>query len=313
MDLFYQPREIITQYVSYASEGPEMSEFESAFLCGLIRERKPQKILEVGVAAGGTTAIILECLFLVGINAATEVHSVDISEHYYRGTGERTGYLAEIAKKSINATFNHHYYLGNVLPSYIEQIGNNIDFVILDTTHELPGELLDFLAIFPFLSENACIVLHDIANNHYGNYKSAFATQVLLDTVVADKTIVPDKSRENNYPNIASFSLNEISKKYISDCFNALIITWQYSLDANQLTLYKQLFYEKYSKDLVDLFSSICEMQQHTQQKQAVIEAALKNDILEQNTSYKIGRFITWIPREIKHIVIKYRRLLNNK
>lgn len=310
MELFYPPRENITQYIIDYSDGPEMSEFESAFLCGLIRERKPKKILEVGVSAGGTTAIILECLFLVGINTSTEVHSVDISEYYYRGNGEKTGYLAEIAKKSINATFNHHYYLGDVLPSYIEQIGNNIDFVILDTTHELPGELLDFLAIFPYLSENACIVLHDIANNHYGNYKSAFATQVLLDTVVADKTIISDNSRENGYPNIASFSLNELTKKYISDCFNALIITWQYIPDSKQLTLYKQLFDEKYSKDLVDLFSSICEMQIHTQQKQIIIESALKDDFLKHNISYKIGRVITWIPREIKHIVIKYSRLL---
>lgn len=31
----------------------EMTDFELSFLCGLIRKKKPQKILELGVAAGG--------------------------------------------------------------------------------------------------------------------------------------------------------------------------------------------------------------------------------------------------------------------
>ena len=32
---------------------PEMSEFESAFLCGCLRKFKPKKILELGIAGGG--------------------------------------------------------------------------------------------------------------------------------------------------------------------------------------------------------------------------------------------------------------------
>lgn len=36
-----------------------MSEFDSAFLCGIIKKQKPKKILELGIASGGTTAIIM--------------------------------------------------------------------------------------------------------------------------------------------------------------------------------------------------------------------------------------------------------------
>lgn len=60
---------------------PEMSEFESAFLCGLIEKYEPKKILEVGVAAGGTTAIILNCLENIG--QEYKMHSVDVSEKCY--------------------------------------------------------------------------------------------------------------------------------------------------------------------------------------------------------------------------------------
>lgn len=38
-------------------EKSEMNEDQRGFLCGLLRDYNPQKILEVGVAAGGTTTI----------------------------------------------------------------------------------------------------------------------------------------------------------------------------------------------------------------------------------------------------------------
>ena len=40
----------------------EMSEFESAFLAGLIKREHPHHILEVGVSAGGTSTLILEAI-----------------------------------------------------------------------------------------------------------------------------------------------------------------------------------------------------------------------------------------------------------
>ena len=44
-ELFYEPRLNISKKIQLPDGEPEMSEFESAFLCGLIRERKPKKYL----------------------------------------------------------------------------------------------------------------------------------------------------------------------------------------------------------------------------------------------------------------------------
>ena len=59
------------------NDGAEMTDWELGFLCGLIREYKPNKIVEVGVAAGGTTAIVLNCLSLLKIKA--EMYSIDLN------------------------------------------------------------------------------------------------------------------------------------------------------------------------------------------------------------------------------------------
>ena len=61
--LFEEPIEIIDRLSK--DGGQEMSYWQSSFLCGLIKKERPQKILEIGVSAGGTTAIILNCLSLI--------------------------------------------------------------------------------------------------------------------------------------------------------------------------------------------------------------------------------------------------------
>lgn len=42
----------------------------------------------------------------------------------------------------------HQFLLGKAIPFVLERIGKDIDFLILDTAHCLPGELLDFIVCF---------------------------------------------------------------------------------------------------------------------------------------------------------------------
>lgn len=74
---------------------PLMATSESAFLCGALQTCRPKKILEVGVARGGTTAIILQ--FLEDMGEPYELYSVDLDPKY---GGKDTGYLATIAKEN---------------------------------------------------------------------------------------------------------------------------------------------------------------------------------------------------------------------
>lgn len=62
-NMFYEPVVILDQLTSEYSA--EMSNDQLAFLCGLIEEYRPNKIVEVGVSAGGTTAVILKCISML--------------------------------------------------------------------------------------------------------------------------------------------------------------------------------------------------------------------------------------------------------
>ena len=53
IDNYEEPRKQIEQKMDFTRHAPEMTMPESAFLCGLIRKHRPEKIIEVGVSGGG--------------------------------------------------------------------------------------------------------------------------------------------------------------------------------------------------------------------------------------------------------------------
>ncbi len=137
----FGPRQRISQKLSEVPEQIKMAKTDSAFLCGLIKTFAPKKIVEAGVANGVTSAVILQCLSDLGIEG--ELHSVDIREKAYGEKGREIGYIGGQAAELLGAE-SYRLWKGTALPGIIKEIGPGIDLIILDTTHELPGETLDF-------------------------------------------------------------------------------------------------------------------------------------------------------------------------
>lgn len=260
VELFVEPRKACLSSYHWPKGEPEMTEFESAFLCGLIRERKPKKIVEIGVAGGGTTGVILKCLEFLGVSSEVEVFSMDLAETFYRQKDKRTGYLADDIINS-RSDFHHKFLLGKLLPEVVDEIGDNIDFVILDTVHSMPGEVLDFLAIYPYLNSNACVVLHDFSSNISGQNPLAFATQLVFSSVAATKIIKQDDSRPYRYPNIGAFVVNDTTKENIGFVLNSLIITWRYIMSEKWFDIYFNHYSKHYGLEFANLFSNIYHIQ----------------------------------------------------
>lgn len=263
MELMWEPRKKALEKITKMDKEPEMSEFESAFLCGLIKEQKPKKILEIGVAAGGTTAIIMQCLSDLKMDES-EFISCDLNEMFYRDLSKKTGFLGEEIKVSLPFV-NHRFILGHVIAEVIDEIGDNIDFVILDTVHSLPGEVLDFPVLLPYLSNNATVVLHDVAYHHYF-VKDGIATQVLFDSATGEK-IIPiglDEMQTTTMPNIAAVRINNDSEKYIDSVFYAMLLPWQYMPDDNQLKAYRDFYTRHYGEKLVKIFDTAVEVNMYS-------------------------------------------------
>lgn len=143
-----------------------------------------------------------------------------------------------------------------MLPQIIQEIGSGIDMVILDTVHALPGEILDFLCIFPYLAENAIVVVHDITRN-FSEHRYSFATKVLLDSVSGEKYFNLIK----RLPNIGAFRITEETMLNIENVFSALSITWGYFVDAEILMDYRKIYQSFYPEECLKLFDQIVLMQ----------------------------------------------------
>ena len=255
---YYEPISILEEIEGNS----EMTYEQLGFLCGLIKERSPKKIVEVGVASGGTTAVILNAIKILGLS--TQMVSVDKMKRFYRDTDKNTGFMAEQFQRIYPGQVVWEKMTGYILPQVIESIGKDIDILVLDTMHILPGECLDFLVALPFLASNAIVVLHDIAFHHIGKNKDAYATQVLLNSVVAER-IEPIECKEIcGYPNIGAFIINKDTRKYIANVFGTLRLTWKYMVSKEEAKLYLDFYQRFYGEEYAIIMEQAYAMNEKT-------------------------------------------------
>lgn len=265
VDLYEAPLKIIGDTDAFV----EMTENELAFLCGLIKKFMPHKIVEVGVAAGNTTCVILECIKQLGIDS--ELISVDVRETYYRDDTKLTGYVVEEKIKEDDRR-KHILYRGKLLPEVIEKIGCGIDMVILDTMHRIPGEILDYILCLPYLSENAVIVLHDICFNQVRyskthNIREVICTNVLFSTAVGNKYLNEDKDNPEGASNIGAIQINADTMKYTENIFLIMLLNWSYMPSDLELDLYKKLYQKHYSQQQCRLFEMAVKLNKNSVQQ----------------------------------------------
>lgn len=259
-DIEKNSREDIKRLITQGSA--EMNAFQHAFIAGLVKKYRPNKIVEIGIAAGGTTCFLHECLKRNSYTA--NIYSVDKFATYYRIPTKKTGYLVNemaVCDGYEYITDFQSILIGKSIPSYLERIGDNIDFLIMDTTHALPGELLDFFVCLPYLKEGAVIVLHDTICNMVNN-NGSFATKLLFDVVKAKKIVNfnEDEEKYTGFPNIMAFEVTEDTKKNAIDILSSLTCDWKYYLEDDEIEEYSRIICNKYGSRQDDLFRGLCKI-----------------------------------------------------
>lgn len=252
---WHEPTKVLQSLPDYGK--CEMSPAQHGFLCGMLRKKRPRKVLEVGVAAGGTSCVIMDTLERISSEDGTEVefHSVDAATHFYRDTRKTVGYMTKLVQKQFPHVRHEEHY-GAILPNFIEEIGEGIDFLILDTAHCLPGEVLDFLLAFPFLAEGAVVVLHDYMLPLLVDNPMAHATSVLFEAVQAEKYLLFTDDCPGGVENIAAFTITADTRDSIANVFAALLKRWYFELTDVHAEAYRCLFVRYYGNECLRLFAA---------------------------------------------------------
>ena len=247
-------REKITDKIHRYSNWQLTSE-DPYFINGIIRKYKPKKCLEIGVAYGGSSILILNAIkdikdsFLI---------SLDLNTYLYTGEKLETGY--NVKKYFPELTDKWKLYTGDQPHKFLDKLNLKFDFLYLDTSHITPGEIINMIEALPFLEDNAIVILHDIMQ-HLPSYRTKnknlkyHPSQIYLMTgLIGDKVIIDKK--ENGCTNIGAVFLYPNQERYYINYFLLLASNWEYMPTDEQIEDLRKFIKKYFKKDIyINLFN----------------------------------------------------------
>ena len=226
---------------------------EQKFLNGIIRKFKPKKILELGVSAGGSSALILNAIKDL---PESKLYSIDRVEKWYLNKAKNVGWV--VNEKFPELLDKWKLFAGKNPSEFIETIGNNIDLALIDTKHLCPGEMLNWLEVLPFLKEEALVVFHDaflmFSKSYYEHGKKKIFSNNLLLSYIRGELILPLYGNETFSRNIGAIKLEKNQHNFYIHYFMALGNQWEYSPDERDLRILKKYFKKYYGEKYVEIF-----------------------------------------------------------
>lgn len=230
---------------------------EQKFIHGLIRTIKPKKIVEIGVARGGSSVLILNAIKDI---KDAKLYSIDKSIYCYLERNKKPGYLVQ--EKFPELMNKWTLFTGGITSKFIETIGDGIDLVFIDTAHITPGEMLDWLMVLPFLKNEAIVIFHDVFVLYYGRKvtkQKKHTTNNLLLCYIRGELILPHYGDSIFFRNIGALKIAPAQEKYYYIYFLALGIQWEYMPSDSDLQLMRIFFMKYYGKKFVDVFDDAVE------------------------------------------------------
>ena len=231
---------IITTKIRNIS-GWQLGRREPYFINGLIRKLKPKNCLEIGVANGGSSILILNAIKDIPDSILI---SLDLNTQLYYDHSKKTGfrvnqYFPELIK-------NWKLFTGQQPHKFLIKLNMKFDFVFLDTAHSAPGEMLNFIELLPFLNENAIFVLHDILWHFPHKIKFYPSNVYLYPVIYGDKVLLINE--DGSIGNIGAVFLYNNQEKYYLNYFFLLLAFWEYmpkDKEINDLRIFIKNYYKK--------------------------------------------------------------------
>ena len=233
----------------------EMTKTERLFLNGIIRKARPKKIVEYGVAAGGSAAVILNSIKDI---PDAKLYSLDYSERYYVDMSKPVGWMVQ--ERFPHLADKWECLAGGMCCQYLDKITDNgndkIDVCCLDTVHQNPGEFLNILEVLPYMKQNGIILLHDLAR-HLGGYPEGAhrsTCRICFNSLHGKRIVLWDDRQHIIHSNFGGVILaDDITDMYYS-CFTNLSLPWMYSIGEKNYNVLLRHFQRHYAPELVAIF-----------------------------------------------------------
>jgi hypothetical protein len=211
----YTPPAWVTGHISHG---------DAAFLAGLVKELTPDAVVEIGVASGCSSAVLLEALASVhGAPVAGNpwLYSFDAIDHCYFDPSKRVGAAVDEMAPRLRDAWR--LTIDNGLAARRLLSGNALTCAFIDANHCHPWPTLDLLALLPVLRQGAWVALHDIS---LSRLNSSPECQVHGAEYLFDEWPW-SKRAESTLGNIGAIRLEGSGAETFDHCMHLLAKPWQ--------------------------------------------------------------------------------------
>ena len=134
-----------------------ISDYDSRFLAGLVALANPRNVVEIGVASGWSSAILLKALST--LEGKRTVSGIDLLPEYYLDKSIPTGRAVQETVPELMD--NYRLLTGRLAFEAMEDVGK-VDFAFIDGHHMHPWATLDMLSVLPFIDRGRWVAMHDL-------------------------------------------------------------------------------------------------------------------------------------------------------
>lgn len=231
--------------------GGQISTKDSDFLSGLVQWDRPQNCVEIGVASGWSSAVLLTTLEKVHGDKFT-MSGIDLFEEYYLDKSIPTGN----AVREVTPQLANRYRLltGRYAFEEMSTIGA-IDFAFIDAQHMHPWATLDMIAVLPYLQADRWIALHDLNLCRFERHKHMNRGPFYLFNFWPDQKI--NSTQEPSM--IGAVRLQRKAADYLPVLLETLWTPWEIPVDATVRAGLRQFISTHFGQMWADKFHEVFE------------------------------------------------------
>lgn len=138
--------------------------FEALVLDQFVRAARPEAVLELGVASGVSSAVLLHSLADLHGAAAerrTRLYSYDVLPHCYFDKARPVGSAVDTMAPELRGMWSLRR--GDARAAATELAGRRFDLIFIDANHSHPWPTFDLLWLSELAAPGAWVILHDVA------------------------------------------------------------------------------------------------------------------------------------------------------
>lgn len=231
--------------------GGNISEYDVRFLSGLVNFARPRTLVEIGVASGWSSAVILNRLKQTHGSDSFQLNAIDLFEDFYLDAKYKTGHAVTELVPDLKSNYN--LLTGRIAPDAMADVGK-VDFSFIDAHHYHPWTTLDFLAVLPFMEKGRWVAFHDInlctIERHKHTNRGPFYMFHLWQDTKLQSTQNPSM--------IGAVLLERQPHQYLRDILEILHTPWELSLEESDLQSFSNFvgihFGDKWKAQFDNLF-----------------------------------------------------------